>query len=69
MLEDGSYSVTDEDGRYHFEGVKPGLRVVQLDEMTLPDYVAAVDCAQNSRSAGRPMSSRPFGSGSWKMCT
>jgi protocatechuate 3,4-dioxygenase beta subunit len=23
MLEDGSYAVTDRDGRYHFEGVCP----------------------------------------------
>ena len=36
MLEDGSYAVTDRDGRYHFEGVMPGTHVVQLDDMTLP---------------------------------
>ncbi|WP_106639449.1 DUF11 domain-containing protein [Allosphingosinicella vermicomposti] len=56
MLEDGSYSVTDEDGRYHFEGVTPGLHVVQMDDLTLPSSHAAVDCAQNSRSAGRAFS-------------
>lgn len=56
MMEDGSYSVTDEDGRYHFEAVVPGLHVVQLDESTLPLDRAAVDCARNTRSAGRAFS-------------
>lgn len=56
MLEDGSYAVTDRDGRYHFEGVTPGTHVVQLDDMTLPADRAASDCARNSRSAGRAFS-------------
>lgn len=56
MLEDGSYAVTDRDGRYHFEGVTPGTHVVQLDDMTLPVDRAAADCARNSRSAGRAFS-------------
>ncbi len=56
MLEDGSYAVTDRDGRYHFEGVLPGTHVVQLDDMTLPVDRAAADCAGNSRSAGRAFS-------------
>ncbi len=56
MLEDGSYAVTDRDGRYHFEGVTPGTHVVQLDDMTLPADRAAADCARNSRSAGRAFS-------------
>jgi len=56
MLEDGSYAVTDRDGRYHFEGVTPGTHVVQLDDMTLPADRAAADCAHNSRSAGRAFS-------------
>jgi uncharacterized repeat protein (TIGR01451 family) len=56
MLEDGSYAVTDRDGRYHFEGVQPGTHVVQLDDMTLPVDRAAADCARNSRSAGRAFS-------------
>ncbi|HEX6377227.1 MAG TPA: hypothetical protein VFZ91_16065 [Allosphingosinicella sp.] len=56
MLEDGSYAVTDRDGRYHFEGVLPGTHVVQLDDMTLPADRVAADCARNSRSAGRAFS-------------
>jgi uncharacterized repeat protein (TIGR01451 family) len=56
MLEDGSYAVTDRDGRYHFEGVQPGTHVVQIDDMTVPVDRAVADCARNSRSAGRAFS-------------
>ena len=56
MLEDGSYTVTDQDGRYHFEGVIPGLHVVQIDPSTFPLDQKPVDCAQNSRSAGSAIS-------------
>ena len=63
MLEDGSYSVTDRDGRYHFEGVRPGTHVVQLDDLTLPADRAAVDCARNTRSGGRAFSRFVEGSG------
>ncbi|HEY0149481.1 MAG TPA: hypothetical protein VGB70_10825 [Allosphingosinicella sp.] len=63
MLEDGSYSVTDADGRYHFEGVLPGTHVVQLDDGSLPLDRAAADCARNTRSAGRAFSRFVEGSG------
>lgn len=56
MLQDGSYSVTDPEGRYHFEGVRPGLHVVQIDPSTLPLDQAAVDCARSTRSAGSAIS-------------
>jgi uncharacterized repeat protein (TIGR01451 family) len=56
MLQDGSYTVTDEDGRYHFEGVRPGLHVVQIDPSTLPLDRAAIDCARSTQSAGSPIS-------------
>lgn len=36
MLEDGSFAITDRDGRYHFEGVVPGTHVVQVARQTLP---------------------------------
>ena len=63
MMEDGSYSVTDAEGRYHFEGVRPGSHVVQLDDLTLPADRAAIDCARNTRSAGRAFSRFVEGSG------
>lgn len=56
MLQDGSYTVTDEDGRYHFEGVRPGLHVVQIDPSTLPIDREPVDCARSAASAGSAIS-------------
>ncbi|MFL6858880.1 MAG: hypothetical protein ACJ8EB_13380 [Allosphingosinicella sp.] len=56
MIEDGSYALTDPDGRYHFEGVAPGTHVVQLDDATLPADRALVDCAHDTRSGGRAFS-------------
>ena len=53
MLEDGSYAVTDTDGRYHFEGVRPGLHVVQADPTTLTSGQRFIDCERNTRAAGR----------------
>jgi len=56
MLEDGSYAVTDADGRYHFEGLVPGTHVVQMDGTTLPADRAATDCYDDTRSGGRAFS-------------
>ena len=56
MLEDGTYSITDPEGRYHFEGLKTGLHVVQVDPSTFPLDQESVDCAQNTRSAGSAIS-------------
>lgn len=56
MLQDGSYTVTDADGRYHFEGVRPGLHVVQIDPSTLPLDREAIDCARGTQSAGSAIS-------------
>ncbi len=56
MLEDGSYAVTDSEGRYHFEGVLPGTHVVQMDPSTLPSGQVPADCVRNARSAGSAIS-------------
>ncbi|WP_339689900.1 hypothetical protein [uncultured Parasphingorhabdus sp.] len=56
ILQDGTYTVTDSDGRYHFEGLKPGLHVVQVDPSTFPADLAPVDCARNTRTAGSNIS-------------
>ena len=56
MLQDGTYTVTDQDGRYHFEGLIPGLHVVQIDPTSFPLDQKPVDCADNSRSAGSSIS-------------
>jgi uncharacterized repeat protein (TIGR01451 family) len=56
MLEDGSYTVTDEDGRYHFEGVLPGTHVVQIDPSTLPSGQVPANCTDNARAGGSAIS-------------
>lgn len=43
VLEDGSEAVTDEDGRYRFSNITPGLHFLKLDLNTLPvDYIPMV---------------------------
>jgi len=56
FMEDGSYAATDENGRFHFEGIKPGTHVVQLDKASIPDNLEIVDCVKNTRFAGTPYS-------------
>ena len=56
MLQDGTYTVTDIDGRYHFEGLIPGIHVVQIDPNSLPLDQAPIDCTRNTRSAGSAIS-------------
>ncbi|MCA8903562.1 MAG: DUF11 domain-containing protein [Hyphomonas sp.] len=51
-METGDYVVTDEDGLYHFEAVRPGSHVVQLDTVTVPDGYEPVLCHDMTRSAG-----------------
>ncbi|GFE57586.1 OmpA family protein [Geobacter sp. AOG1] len=55
-LEDGTFVDTDNRGMFHFEGVKPGTHVVQLDIDSLPDGYQAIPCEENSRFAGRAFS-------------
>ncbi len=52
-LEDGSYAVTDEGGRFHFEGVKPGTHVAQIDTFSVPAYFDIVGCSETPGFAGR----------------
>ncbi|WP_234026855.1 hypothetical protein [Erythrobacter sp. HKB08] len=63
MLEDGSFAITDRDGRYHFDGVVPGTHVVQASPMTLPEGSGFVDCNRSSRSAGSATSLFVIGQG------
>lgn len=55
-METGEYVVTDEDGLYHFQDVRPGTHVVQIDTATLPQGYAPMVCEENSRYAGSPIS-------------
>ena len=50
--ETGAYAVSDASGLFHFEGVKKGTHVVQIDEETLPQGFEPMFCETNSRYAG-----------------
>ncbi|WP_232843917.1 isopeptide-forming domain-containing fimbrial protein [Allopontixanthobacter sediminis] len=52
MLEDGSFAITDSEGRYHFEGIVPGTHVVQAAGQTLPEGSRFIDCSNSTRNAG-----------------
>jgi len=36
-LQDGTFVITDEDGQYSLYGLRPGLHVIKVDPITLPD--------------------------------
>ncbi|MEL6226457.1 MAG: hypothetical protein AAFR01_05485, partial [Pseudomonadota bacterium] len=63
MLEDGSFAITDADGRYHFEGVVPGTHVVAVSRMTMPEGAELVDCHRGTRNAGSKSSRFVIGQG------
>ncbi len=56
LLEDGTYVVTDKDGKYHIEGVEPGTHVVQLDLTSVPETHEVISCEENTRHAGTAFS-------------
>ncbi len=56
FMQDGTYAATDENGRFHFEGIKPGTHVVQVDTASIPDNLEIIDCVKNTRFAGTPYS-------------
>jgi uncharacterized repeat protein (TIGR01451 family) len=47
-LETGEYVITDEEGRFHFEQVRPGSHVVRLDDGVLPPGVERLDCGSRT---------------------
>ncbi len=56
LMQDGTYIVTDLEGRWHADNIRPGTHVVQLDETSLPKGVVLEVCEQNTRSSGRNFS-------------
>ena len=56
VLEDGSYILTDQEGRWHIDNLRPGTHVVQLDQDSLPRDYEVVACEKNDRFAGRSYS-------------
>ena len=55
-LEDGRYSVTDSEGKYHFEDVTPGAHVVQVDTDSISETLEPVSCGASSQHAQRAYS-------------
>ena len=55
-MENGAYAVSDQKGLFHFEGVKAGSHVVQMDVETLPDGYEVMVCEENSQYAGSGIS-------------
>ncbi|MEZ5953972.1 MAG: hypothetical protein R3C13_06645 [Hyphomonas sp.] len=55
-METGDYVATDEEGLYHFEAVKPGSHVVQLDQVTVPKGYEPVLCRDSTRRSGSAIS-------------
>ena len=51
VLEDGSYALTDTEGRWHLDNIRPGTHVVQLDLDSLGEGYEVVPCEDNSRFA------------------
>ena len=56
VLEDGTYILTDKDGRWHADNIRPGTHVVQLDLDSLADDYEVQACEENARFAGRSYS-------------
>ena len=48
--------MTDDNGHFHFEGLEPGTHTVQLDKLTLPEYLELAPCANRLGHAGRDYS-------------
>ncbi|RME39188.1 MAG: DUF11 domain-containing protein, partial [Deltaproteobacteria bacterium] len=67
FLEDGTFTVTDENGFYHFEGVTPGTHVVQIDLDSLHRQYELAPLP-NTRFAGRAFSQfvEVRGGGIWR---
>ena len=63
MLEDGSFAITDREGRYRFEGVAPGTHVAAIAPATLPEGARPLDCERSTRSAGSAISRFVSGQG------
>ncbi len=51
-LEDGSSAITDVEGKYHFNHVRPQLHVVRVDESTLPAGARMVPAANRHGDDG-----------------
>jgi uncharacterized repeat protein (TIGR01451 family) len=55
-LENGTYVLTDENGKYHFEGLSNGTHVVQIDKSMLPKGYEIESCSLSNKFSGNNFS-------------
>ncbi len=51
-MEDGSYVISDREGKFHFENINMGMHVVQLDKDSLLKGYNVVSCQEKEASKG-----------------
>lgn len=56
VLENGAWALTDRQGLYHFEGVRPGVHVAQIDVASLPKGATPLLCRDDVRKSGSAIS-------------
>lgn len=56
VLENGAWALTDRQGLYHFEGVRPGVHVAQIDVSSLPKGATPLLCRDDVRKSGSAIS-------------
>ncbi|RYD94616.1 MAG: DUF11 domain-containing protein, partial [Sphingomonadales bacterium] len=56
VLENGAWVLTDRAGLYHFEGVRPGIHVAQIDVASLPKGSTPLLCRDDVRTSGSAIS-------------
>lgn len=56
LLQDGTTVLTDAEGNWHADNLRPGTHVVQIDTTTLPQGVELRNCDRASRTGGRDFS-------------
>lgn len=56
VLQDGRFVLSDKEGLWHLDNLRPGTHVVQLDLDSLPADYEVLACNPNSRFAGRSFS-------------
>lgn len=55
-LDNGTSTMTDKNGKYHFEGITPDFHVVKVDTSTIDKRFEIASCKQNTRFAGSKIS-------------
>lgn len=55
-MEDGRYTVTDKEGKYHFVNIDNGTHVVQIDTQSIKGRYKVAQCKDNTRFAGSKIS-------------